>query len=256
MTPSACAWLSCGMNFSPKANIFPGQGRRKTVTTQPGTAAPAPDAGAEAKAAATASARAAAQADIDRARAALTEAQSREAAKTPAAFTAVQAWKAAVAAGDLAAETVKEADRRLEPVSILFSKKEGRVFIRQDWKEVYDAPITFKDPDRLIGTHLFVAADASADGKVKWMAISVPSGATPADEAPRKRGKNDTSAEPAPAAAPQADTATAALERVQLPDGVRERMAELVWTGAQVIVTDNARSDEMDTDTDIIVSTR
>jgi hypothetical protein len=29
-----------------------------------------------------------------------------------------------------------------------------------------------------------------------------------------------------------------------------------VWTGAQVIVTDNARSDEMDTDTDIIVSTR
>jgi hypothetical protein len=33
-------------------------------------------------------------------------------------------------------------------------------------------------------------------------------------------------------------------------------MAELVWTGAQVIVTDNARSDEMDTDTDIIVSTR
>jgi lipoprotein-anchoring transpeptidase ErfK/SrfK len=228
----------------------------QAVPTQPTAPAPAAAAGAATEAAAAASARAAAQGDIDRARAALTEAQSREVAKTPAAFAAVQAWKAAVAAGDLAAETVKESDRRLEPVSILFSKKEGRVFIRQDWKEVYEAPITFKDPDHPIGTHLFVAVDADANGKVKWSAISVPSGGTPSDDAPRKRSKNDKSAEPAPAATPQVDPAAAALERVELPDGVRERMAELVWTGAQVIVTDNARSDEMDIDTDIIVSTR
>jgi hypothetical protein len=37
---------------------------------------------------------------------------------------------------------------------------------------------------------------------------------------------------------------------------VRERIAELVWVGAEIIVTDNARSNEMDHDTDIIVSTR
>ena len=172
------------------------------------------------------------------------------------AFAAVQVWKDAVAAGDLAAETVKEADRRLEPVSILFSKKEGRLFIRQDWKEVYEAPITFKDPDRPIGTHLFVAVDADSDGKVKWSAISVPSGAMPSDEPPRKRSSRDKKDEPAAAPPPQGDTAAAALERVELPDGARERMADLVWTGAQVIVTDNARSDEMDYDTDIIVSTR
>ena len=232
----------------------------QAVPTQPTATAPAaaPDAATEAAAAvaAAANARAAVQGDIDRARAALTEAQGREAAETPASFAAVQAWKAAVAAGELAAETVKQSDRRLEPVSILFSKKEGRVFIRQDWKEVYEAPITFKDPDRPVGTHLFVAVDADANGKVKWSAISVPSGGTPSDDAPRKRAKNDKSPEPMPAPTPQADSATAALERVELPDGVRERMAELVWTGAQVIVTDNARSDEMDIDTDIIVSTR
>jgi hypothetical protein len=228
----------------------------QAVPTQPTATTPDAATEATAAAAAAASARAAAQSDIDRARAALTEAQTREAAKTPVAFAAVQKWKAAIAAGDLAAETVKESDRRLEPVSILFSKKEGRVFIRQDWKEVYEAPIAFKDPDRPIGTHLFVAVDADADGKVKWSAISVPSGGTPSDDAPRKRAKNDKSAEPAPAPAPQTDTAAAALERVELPDGVREHMTELVWTGAQVIVTDNARSDEMDIDTDIIVSTR
>jgi len=226
------------------------------AASPPATQPPAADAATEAAAAAAASARATARADIDRARAALAEAQAREAAKQPAAFAAVQAWKDAVAAGELAAETVKEAERRLEPVSILFSKKEGRVFIRQDWKEVYEAPITFKDPDRPIGTHLFVAVDGDADGKVKWSAVSVPSGATPSDDPPRKRSKNDKSAEPAPAPAPQGDTAAAALNRVEVADSARERIAELVWIGAQVIVTDNARSDEMDTDTDIIVSTR
>ncbi len=236
----------------------------QAVSTQPAAAAPAttpaPDAAAEAAAAAAAAAnaRAAVQAEIDRARAALAEAQSRDAVKRPVAFAAVQAWKDAVAAGELAAQTVKEADRRLEPVSVLFSKREGRVFIRQDWKEVYEAPITFKDPDRPVGTHLFIAVDGDGDGKVKWSAISVPSGATPSDDPPRRRSKNDKDKKDVPAAAPQpqGDAAATALERVEVADSVRERIADLLWIGAQVIVTDNARSDEMDVDSDIIVSTR
>ena len=196
------------------------------------------------------------QVDINRARAALVEAQSREAAKREVAFAAVQMWKDAVADRDLAADTIKQANRRLKPVSVLFSKKEGRVFIRQNWQEVYDAHITFKDPDRPIGTHLFIAVNGDADGKLKWSAVSVPSKATSKDQPARKRSKNYTSADHASARGPQSDTASSALERVVVSDDVRERIAELVWVGAQVIVTDNARSDEMDGDTDIIVSTR
>jgi hypothetical protein len=252
------AQASATVAASAATEAVPAQPGATPIATQP---APAADAATEATAAAAvaaaASAHTAALAEIDRAHAALNEAQSREAAKTPAAFATVQAWKNAVAIGELAADTVKEADRRLEPVSIMFSKKEGRVFIRQDWKEVFETPITFKDPDRPIGTHLFVATNADADAKLKWSVISVPSGATAADESPRKGSKNDKKDEPALAPpTPQGDTAAAALDRVEMPEGLRERMAELVWTGAQVIVTDNARSDEMDTDTDIIVSTR
>ena len=210
--------------------------------------APAADAAAEA---ASATPGTGVQVDTDRARAALLEAQSREATKRQGAFAAVQTWKDAVAARELAADTVKEAERRMKPASVLFSKKEGRVFIRQDRKEVYEASISFKDPDRSIGTHLFIAVNGDADGKVNWSAISVPS-----DDPRRKRSKNDKNADPAPAPAPQADTASVALDRVEVADNVRERIAELVWVGAQVIVTDNARSDEMDDDTDIIVSTR
>ncbi|HXE01265.1 MAG TPA: L,D-transpeptidase, partial [Hyphomicrobium sp.] len=54
---------------------------------------------------------------------------------------------------------------------------------------------------------------------------------------------------------PQGDTASAALDRVEVADDLRERIAELVWVGAQVIVTDNAPSDEMGQGSDIIVST-
>ena len=223
------------------------------------TAAAAPPGAQGADAAAEAASRttvANPQVDIKRARAALVEAQSREAAKRQFAFAAVQMWKDAVADGDFAADTIKEAERRLKPASILFSKKEGRVFIRQNWKEVYDAQINFKDPDRPIGTHLFIAVNGDADGKLKWSAVSVPSKAPSKEQPARKRSKNYASADPASARGPQSDTASAALERVVVADDVRERIAELVWVGAQVIVTDNARSDEMDGDTDIIVSTR
>jgi lipoprotein-anchoring transpeptidase ErfK/SrfK len=199
----------------------------------------------------SASARAAAQ--VERARAALVQAQSREVGKRQVAFAAVRMWKDAVAAAELAAGTIKEAERRLKPASVLFSKKVGRVFIRQNWKEVYEAPITFKDPDRPIGTHLFIAVSGDADGKVRWSAISVPSGGTPSGEPQRKHSKNDRRADNAPV--PQGDTASAALDRVEVADDLRERIAELVWVGAQVIVTDNAPSDEMGQGSDIIVST-
>ena len=194
-----------------------------------------------------------AAAQVDRARAALVQAQSREAGKRQVAFAAVRMWKDAVAAAEVAAGTIKEAERRLKPASVLFSKKAGRVFIRQNWKEVYEAPITFKDPDRPIGTHLFIAVSGDADGKLRWSAISVPSGGTPSGEPQRKHSKNDRRADNAPV--PQGDRASAALNRVEVADDLRERIAELVWVGAQVIVTDNAPSDEMGQDSDIIVST-
>ena len=47
----------------------------------------------------------------------------------------------------------------------------------------------------------------------------------------------------APAAAPE--TAAGALDRIELPEGARERIAELLWTGGSLIVSDHPRSDEM-----------
>ena len=63
---------------------------------------------------------------------------------------------------------------------------------------------------------------------------------------------------PAAAAAPAIpETAAGALDRIELPEGARERIAELLWTGGSLIVSDNPRSYEMsDNETDFIVLTR
>jgi hypothetical protein len=190
-----------------------------------------------------------------RARAALDEARGREAVKTPAAFAAVHVWKEAVAASEAAASTLKEVNRRNEPVSVLISRKEGRIFIRQDWQEVYEAPVTIRDPDRPLGTHVYIAVNAQPDGSaVRWSAISIPPESASGDG--RHKRSKDSSEEPAPAMAAAPEMAAGALDRIELPPEARERISELLWTGASLIVSDHARSDEMSEYSDFIIKTR
>jgi lipoprotein-anchoring transpeptidase ErfK/SrfK len=223
-------------------------------------AAPAPPAAApEAAPSATPaqsieSEKTAAQADVARAQAALADARAREETKSQAAFAAVEAYKSATQRATAAAKLVDEADRRGEQVSVFVSRKEGRVFIRQNWTEVWEAPVTIRDPDRPLGTHVYTAVEAAPDGSsMRWTALSMPpESAAP----PSRRGRDkDKQEAPQPAAAPE--TAAGALDRIELPEGARERIAELLWTGGSLIVSDHPRSLEMSENaTDFIVLTR
>ena len=198
--------------------------------------------------------KAAAQSELARAQAALEEARTRDAAKSPAAFNAVEAWKRTVAASEAAAALVGEASRRGEQVSVFISRKEGRIFIRQDWKEVWEAPVTIRDPDRPIGTHVYTAVDAAPDGSsMRWTAMSMPPEAQSAETRSR-RGKDKPAQSAAPAATPE--TAAGALDRIELPEGARERIAELLWSGGSLIVSDHPRSGEMSEYSDFIILTR
>jgi lipoprotein-anchoring transpeptidase ErfK/SrfK len=196
----------------------------------------------------------AAQSELTRAQAALVEARARAAIKSPASFAAVETWKRAVAASEAAGKLVDEAARRHEQVSVFISKKEGRIFIRQDWKEVWEAPVTFRDPDRPLGTHIYTATDVAPDGSsIRWTAISTPPESQPADaKRTGPKGKPEEPATPTPAP----ETAAGALDRIELPEGARERIAELLWTGGSLIVSDNPRSGEMSEYSDFIVLTR
>lgn len=190
----------------------------------------------------------------------LAHARAREAVATPAAFDAVQAWKDAVAAKNAAKAKVKEASRRSKPVSVFISKKEGRVFIRQAWKEVYEAPVKIRDEERPLGTHAYMALGVEQDGSaLKWTAVTMPErGKAKKKSRKRRRGKRAEKkvAEPATPKRHPPETAAGALERIEMPEDVRRQISELIWTGASLIVSDNARSHEMGEYTDFIVLTR
>lgn len=199
--------------------------------------------------------KAAAQSELARAQTALEEARARDAAKSPAAFNAVEAWKRAVADSEAAGNLVGEAGRRAEHVSVFISRKEGRIFIRQDWKEVWEAPVTIRDPDRPLGTHVYTAVEAAPDGSaMRWTAMSMPPEQQSA-EARNSRTKDKPAQSDAPAAAAP-ETAAGALDRIELPEGARERIAELLWSGGSLIVSDHPRSGEMSEYSDFIVLTR
>ncbi len=150
--------------------------------------------------------KAAAQSELARAQSALEEARTRDAAKSPAAFNAVEAWKRAVAAGEAAADLVAEASRR-EQVSVFISKKEGRIFIRQDWKDVCRRQSPSATPT-VPSARTLAAVEAAPDGwSMRWTAMSMPPEAQSAET--RSRGAKD---KPVQSEAPVATPETAAVQ--------------------------------------------
>ncbi|MEJ2117862.1 MAG: hypothetical protein P8Y36_08150, partial [Alphaproteobacteria bacterium] len=51
-------------------------------------------------------------------------------------------------------------------------------------------------------------------------------------------------------------TIAAALDRIQIPQNAKDRIAELTWAGASVLISDRAMSGETGLYTDFIVLTR
>jgi lipoprotein-anchoring transpeptidase ErfK/SrfK len=132
--------------------------------------------------------------------------------------------------------------QRQGPVQVFVSRKQGKVFVRQDFKPIFEAPVTIAEPDRPLGTHVFTAMQTQEDGAaMQWTAITIPSGYARA---------RDTAVMTA------APTAAAALDRIEMPQEAIDRIAGLLAVGSALIVSDNALSDETGLETDFIVLTK
>jgi hypothetical protein len=149
--------------------------------------------------------------------------------------------------------------QRQGPVQVFVSRKQGKVFVRQDFKPIFEAPVTITEPDRTLGTHVFTAMQIQEDGAaMQWTAVTIPSAYARARD---RDGKRDTKLSRAKqealvtelAAAP---TAAAALDRIEMPQAAIDRIAGLLAVGSALIVSDNALSDETGIGTDFIVLTK
>ena len=90
---------------------------------------------------------------------------------------------------------------------------EGQLFVRQKFASVFSAPVSIADPDKPLGTHLFTVMHfAPGATEANWTAISL----------------NDK------------ETAESVLNRIEIPDDVRQKISERLTPGSSLIVADTA----------------
>jgi hypothetical protein len=203
------------------------------------------------------SAQAAAEAKLEEATKLAAEAGAIEAAKTQEAFAAARAAWDAEKASDAATAVIRAGERSSEPISVFVSKKAGRVYIRQAWTPIHEAPVTFKDPDLTLGTHVYVAVESTEDSKaMRWLSVSL-APSLPGTET-RSRGRRGDRAEAQPAAQSgrPRETAASVLERFELPPATKAFISDRLWAGASLIVSDQGISHETGKYTDFIVLSR
>jgi lipoprotein-anchoring transpeptidase ErfK/SrfK len=133
------------------------------------------------------------------------------------------------------------------PISVFISRREGKLFVRKGFEPIFNSPVTFAQPDRPLGTHVFTALDLNDDDSMRWSVVTVPTGWI------RSSGRG-AGAELASVGKPS--SAAEALDRVTIPREAIDRISELMSTGASLIISDEGLGPETGTGTDFTVITR
>jgi hypothetical protein len=155
--------------------------------------------------------------------------------KLDAAAAAKEAAKAAQTRKADAANAASEAKLALEPVSVYISRATQKLYVRRNTHrpapdgggEVFDAtievPVTIRNPDKPIGTHVFTAM-ARNDAGLRWSVVTVDNG----------------------------DDAKDALDRITIPQDVLGRIAPTALPRSSIIISDEPLSRETNYRTEFI----
>ncbi len=170
----------------------------------------------------------------------------------------------AIAVSKKAADHTKTVDemRKAGPISVYVSRKEKKIFVRHKFTPLFEAPVTFTEPNVPLGTHLYTAIELKdGSGAMRWNVATMPTAEQPAPAPLRKRSRRgglgdtaETLATSAPALPPTA--ALAALDRIEIRQETLDRIAELLTPGASLIISDQGLGPETGRGTDFIVVTR
>jgi lipoprotein-anchoring transpeptidase ErfK/SrfK len=144
------------------------------------------------------------------------------------------ATKAADIKKAAAAKAASDAKLALEPVSVYISRATKTLYVRRnthkelpDGGELFDStievPITIRDPEKPIGTHVFTAM-ARNDKGLRWTAVTIDSG----------------------------DDAKDALDRITIPQDVLDRIAQTALPRSSIIISDEPLSGETNYRTEFV----
>ncbi|MGV1917121.1 L,D-transpeptidase family protein [Rhizobium sp. 22-785-1] len=123
----------------------------------------------------------------------------------------------------------------------------GQLMVRQNFKPLFEAPIHIKDPQVALGTHFFEVIDIDGE-KAEWNGLTLENNLP---NAARKRLGIDVSDAPG-----GYDQLTAALDRIDIPADIRERLEEQLSVGSSITVSDLSHGLETGQGTDFVTVTR
>jgi len=141
--------------------------------------------------------------------------------------------------------------RNVDPVSVFVSRKLSKLFVRRGFTSLFDAPVTIRDPGESLGTHVFTLMTSQNEGPaLHWTVVSMPEKSPQKRLARKSRSPAKGSVEISLSAP---DKANAALDRIEIPQDIVERVSQLLTPGSSLIVSDYGLSGETGNDTDFIV---
>jgi lipoprotein-anchoring transpeptidase ErfK/SrfK len=153
--------------------------------------------------------------------------------------------------------------KREGQVAVFISRKDGKLYVRQNFKPVFDVPVTIAPSDRLLGTHVFTAeTDKNDPNQLRWSVVSLPVTARNAqkgddDERTSRRRKGAAAAPVETKPAPMPNGPAEALDRITVPPEVMAKIAEALTSGGSIVVSDQGIAQgETGEGTDFIVRLR
>jgi len=148
--------------------------------------------------------------------------------------------------------------QKAKPISVLVSRKLGKLLVRQDFTPLFDAPVKIQNPEEPLGTHVLTAMASQNEGlALRWTVVSMPEEISRSSGLSQKSHKERIEQTIATTAVvPSTDRANAALNRIEIPEDVFERISDLITPGSSLIVSDRGMSVETGSDTDFIVEMR
>jgi lipoprotein-anchoring transpeptidase ErfK/SrfK len=155
----------------------------------------------------------------------LDTAEANAKSKLDAATAAQDAAKAAEAKRADAANAAREAKLALAPVSVFISRTTQKLYVRRGYEAILEVPVTIRNPDQPIGTHVFTAV-ARAERGLRWTAVTIDSG----------------------------DNAQAALERISIPQDALDRIAPTAFPRSSLIISDEPLNRETNQRTEFVVA--
>ncbi|MBR1128915.1 L,D-transpeptidase family protein [Bradyrhizobium iriomotense] len=234
------------------------------------------EATSETKTAETAEAPKAPAATDDKVEAAKSDTPKSDAAKSETAKTEADSSKkpdAAVTATSPAPDAKKDETRLADPaptakpdapkragqIAVFISRKDSKLYVRQNFAPLFETPVTIAASDRPLGTHVFTAEIDKADANaLHWSVVSLPVTARSAareDDGRVARRKGGAAVIPVtvkPVATP--DSPAEALDRISVPADTMTKINEMLTSGGSIIVSDQGiNQGETGEGTDFIV---